>query len=372
MLGRLVARTDRDRFRSVVVGMTKGGTAGGAIDSAGVEVKTLGIPRGMPDPRGLFRLSRILRQAQPDILHTWLYHADLLGLVVRQLGHVPHLLWNIRCSESIGSAGVRRVLSRFSAVPDRVIINSSSGRRFHERIGYHPRRWEHIPNGFDTAAFRPDAVARRRVRAALGIEDADIVIGLAARVHPMKDHRTFLGAAAMLAAKRSEPLFLLVGTGTEPSSRELGSAIQAHGLAARVRLLGERGDMEAIYPALDIAASSSAFGEGFPNVLGEAMACGVPCVATDSGDTPQLLGDAGLVVPRRNPEALAAAWETLISLGAEGRQALGRKGRARIVRDYELGSVVARYEALYDDVAAQGSASRAGPASPSALRPGAA
>jgi glycosyltransferase involved in cell wall biosynthesis len=357
MLSRLVARTDRNRFRSVVVSMTSTGNIAPTINGAGVELRTLGIRRGVPDPRGLFRLDRVLREVRPDILQTWLYHADLLGLLARQFGQAPRLLWNVRCSESIGSATVRSILSRFSAVPERVVVNSLSAQRFHERIGYRPRRWEHIPNGFDTAAFRPDSEARQRLRAAFDIDEAAVVIGLAARYHPMKDYATFLAAAARLAAERPEALFLLVGAGVKTSNRELMSAINAHGLTDRLRLLGERTDMAAIYASLDIGTSSSAFGEGFSNVLGESMSCCVPCVATDSGDASEILGQTGAVVPRRDPEALAAAWGALIAIGSEGRRSLGQEARARIARYYDLGIIVARYEALYDDIVGQGDAS---------------
>jgi len=374
MLYRLVKRTDRDRFRSVVVSITGAGSVGPAFRGAGVELMTLGVRRGLPDPRGLFQLDRILREVRPDILQTWLYHADFLGLLVKQLGHAPHLLWNVRCSDlSLASvspvgAALRRTLSWCSTVPDAVVVNSRAGRCFHERIGYRPRRWEYLPNGFDTDELRPDLGARRHLRAELGIDDDTIVIGLPARYHPMKDHRTFLEAAAILAATRREVCFVLVGAGIEATNRALVKAIAERGIGDRVRLLGERNDMAAVYAALDIPTLSSACGEGFPNVLGEAMACGLPCVATDNGDAAELLGRTGMVVPPRDPRALAAAWEALIALGPEARRSRGREARARIIRDYGLGLTVARYESLYDDIAAPGAASRTGPASPSSGR----
>lgn len=354
MLTRLVSRTDRERFISVVVSMTGAGTLGPLLTGAGIRLETLGLRRGWADLRGVVRLMRILRARRPQIVQTWLYHADLLGLVARWLGYAPCLIWNIRGSESIGSSGVRLALSRCSAMPDGVIVNSLAGQRFHEGLGYRPKRWELIPNGFDTRVLRPDAAARGRLRAELGIPETAVAIGLAARYHPMKDHANFLAAAALLAQRRPDVVFLLVGSGITPRNRELATAIEAHGLTQRVRLLGERQDMNAIYPAFDIATLSSAFGEGFPNVIGEAMSCGVPCVATDSGDSAEILGHTGLVVMRRNPAALAAAWEELAGLGPEGRRSLGLKARDRIVRDYDLTTIIARYEALYEEFAATG------------------
>jgi glycosyltransferase involved in cell wall biosynthesis len=111
--------------------------------------------------------------------------------------------------------------------------------------------------------------------------------------------------------------------------------------------------MTSVYSALDIATLSSAFGEGCPNVLGEAMSCGVPCVATDCGDAADIIGSTGLVVALRNPEALAAAWERLISLGSDARRALGAKARDRVIASYDLRAIIARYDALYSGFLAQ-------------------
>jgi glycosyltransferase involved in cell wall biosynthesis len=357
MLSRLVAHSDRGRFRSVVVSMTDPGNMASAVDQAGVELMTLGARRGVPDPRALLRFDRILRALRPDILQTWLYHADALGLLAKRCGRLPHLVWNIRCSDANLSpvvAALRRILSWSSAVPDAVIVNSHAGRRFHEKLGYRPRRWEYVPNGFDTSELRPNPLARRRLRAEIGADADTVVIGLPARHHPMKDHATFLAAAATLAAAQPKVRYALVGSGIDPSNRALVETIARFGLARHVRLLGERKDMAAVYAALDIAVLSSSSGEGFPNVLGEAMACGLPCVGTDNGDTPELIGNTGIIVPPRNPAALAAALEELLALGPDARRSLGDRARLRIIRDFDLGSVVSRYEALYEDVLVPG------------------
>jgi glycosyltransferase involved in cell wall biosynthesis len=347
MLARLAIAMHHDRHRSVVVSMTGPGAVGPPLASAGIELYSLGLRRGFPDPRGVTRLARILRQVRPGILQTWLYHADLCGLIARQLAPDCRLFWNIRCTESPGTEMVRRLLAWCSPVPDVVIVNSLTGKRLHERFGYRPKRWEHIPNGCDTSVFRLDAGARQRLRCEFGIPERAVAIGLPARYHPMKDHANFLAAAARLAALRPEAVFVLVGAGTERSNKPLGDAIAAHGLEGRVRLLGERNDMAGVYSALDIATLSSAFGEGCPNVLGEAMSCEVPCAATDCGDAAELLGPTGVVVPPQHPEALAAAWSHLVAVGPEGRRSIGREARDRIVRLYDLAAIVRRYEAVY-------------------------
>jgi len=345
----------------VVVSIREPGKMASAIIRAGVELRTLRVGRSVPDPRGLLRLDRVLREVRPEILQTWLYHADFLGLLIRQLGRIPHLVWNVRCSDaslSRADIALRRMLSWCSRVPDAVVVNSRAGQHFHERIGYRPGRWEHVPNGFDTNELRPDPQARGRMRAALAIDDETILIGLPARYHPMKDHDTFLTAARILIATRPEVRFALLGAGIEPSNRALARVIESRGVADRVPLLGERDDMAGMYAAFDIATLCSAFGEGFPNVLGEAMASGLPCVATDIGDAADVLSGTGIIVPPRDPQALAAAWRKLIDLGAEGRRLLGDQARQRITRDYGLGSAIARYEALYSDIVARSEAFR--------------
>jgi glycosyltransferase involved in cell wall biosynthesis len=355
MLARLVARMDRVRFPTAVVTMTGPGAIGPAIVAAGVPLDSLDLGRGRPDPRGLLRLIRILRARRPAILQSWLYHADLLALAARLLGFAPHLVWNLRCTESTISPRLRFLLSRASGVPDAVIVNSQYGERLHRAIGYGPRHWMQIPNGFDTAALRPDPEAGRDLRAALGIGPEEPAILFPARYDPMKDHATFVAAAASFAAMRPDARFVLAGAGSGHDNRRLVAEIAANGLAGRTLLLGERADLDRLYPAFDLVTLTSAYGEGFPNVLGEAMACGIPCVATDSGDSAAIIGDTGEIVPTRQPQALAAAWRRMLDRGPEERRAIGLRARDRIVRHYDLDAVVTRYEQLYDDIAATGS-----------------
>jgi glycosyltransferase involved in cell wall biosynthesis len=347
-LTRVVTRLDPRRHRSVVVSMTGPGALGAVLSDAGIEVFCLGMRRGLPDPRGLTRFAGILRQVQPDIVQTWLYHADLVGLVGRLATRARwRLFWNIRCTDMVGFAVLRRMLALSSAIPELVVVNSLAGLRFHQELGYTPRRWVYIPNGCDTAAFRFDNEGRRMLRAQWAISDQKIVIGLPARCDPMKDHDNFLDAAALLAARNCEVNFVLVGPGIDPLNRSLVDAIARRGLNDRVHLLGHRDDMVRVYSAFDIATLTSAYGEGSPNVLIEAMACGLPCAATDCGDAAELLGPNGRIVQRRDPEALVAAWSHLITIGRCGREALGQAARQRAVQLYDLSNLAVQYDAIY-------------------------
>jgi glycosyltransferase involved in cell wall biosynthesis len=348
MLVRLVAASDLDRFPSIVISMTGPHKDIPELSRRGVSIYSLGIRRGVPDPRMLPRLARLLRRFQPDVLQTWLYHADALGWVAREFGLVPRLAWNLRCTSSTGATGVRALLGRASSRPDAVIVNSLAGQGFHQQHGYHPRRWVHIPNGFDCAALAPSPTARAQGRTRLGFAPDAVVILLPARYHAMKDHANFLAAAERLAKQHGGVRFALAGRGAGPENAALARSIRAHRLEARVSLLGQLDDLDALYPAFDIVTLSSAFGEGFPNVLGEAMAAGVPCVATDVGDVAAIIGDTGGVVPPRNPAALAEGWDALIRLGPQGRVALGARARVRVAENWNMGSIVSQYCTLYE------------------------
>jgi glycosyltransferase involved in cell wall biosynthesis len=207
-----------------------------------------------------------------------------------------------------------------------------------------------IPNGFDTAAFRPDEDARRDVRRELGIAPDVEVVGHVARFDPQKDHRGLIEAAASVCRDRPAAMFVLCGNGVTDDNAALKSWIDRAGIAARVLVLGRRSDLARLTNAFDVAVSSSAYGEGFSNAIGEAMACGVPCVATDDGDGRRIIADTGRVVPVRQPGQLAGAIHELLSLPAGERKELGRAARSRVEEHYTISAVARQYEDLYREV----------------------
>jgi glycosyltransferase involved in cell wall biosynthesis len=236
---------------------------------------------------------------------------------------------------------------------------SEQGRALYEGLGFAASKLCVIPNGFDLDAFRPDACARADVRREIGIPPDAPLVGLVARYDPLKDHSTFLRAAAMLAQKRPDPHFLLCGDKVDGHNAALVGEIGSLGLSRVCHLLGPRRDVARIHAALDVAASSS-ISEAFPLAVGEAMACGVPCVATDVGDSALIVGPTGRIVPPRDPAALAAAWAHVLGMQPEARQALGLAARQRVLERYELGGVTRRYEALYEQCVEQRAAARPG------------
>jgi glycosyltransferase involved in cell wall biosynthesis len=340
-------------YESHVVSLTSIGPLGKRIRDLGIGVEALGMKKGLPDPRGVIRLARIVRRFDPHVIQCWMYHANLLGLVVS--GRRP-LVWNIRCSD-MDLRGYGRIYrwavkagALFSPLPDAVVANSLAGKNFHGSLGYSPRTWTVIPNGFDTAVYRPDEPSRRSVRKRLGIPDAAPVIGLTNRYDLMKDHATFFRAASLLSGTGASVHFILAGRGVSEDNPALSSLLGTMPHVRHVHLLGERQDVPGLINAFDIAASSSSYGEGLPNAIGEAMATAVPCVVTDVGDSAALVDDTGIVVSKKDPQALCAAWQSLLDAGPDFRKAMGIRARKRIIEHYSLQSMISRYEALYRDL----------------------
>lgn len=351
MLANLVTGKNSGRgVAHAVVEMTAGGEYGERIQQCGIALHSLGMTRGRTSAAAAGRFVQLLRRERPSIVQTWLYHADLLGLLTVPVLRVP-VVWNVRCAWHVGIDGFApRMCARLSRLPAAVVVNSRAGEAVHRGVGYRPRRWCLIPNGFDLGVFRPDELARVRVRAELGLPADAILIGIIGRWDPNKDHATFLAAAAVLSRQRGDVHFVLAGEGLSSGNAAVSALIGADPqLPQRVHLLGRRADVSAVTAALDIASCTS-IGEGFPNVVGEAMAAAVPCVSTDVGDAAQLVGDAQLIVPTRNPAALAAVWSRLLSMDRAALRAKGMVGRARICQHYSLSSVISQYESLYAEL----------------------
>ncbi len=339
-----------DAPRQIVISLMDEGVYGTSLRAAGVELYFLRMRKGKLSPKAFLMLVRLLRRIRPDVLMTWLYHADLLGILAASLTGVRRVVWNLRCSEidfaqfSSSTRLTVRALARLSRRPWAVATNSIAGQRVHESLGYAPRRWAHLPNGFDLDVWHPDAADRVAVRAEIGIKPEHCVIGLVARVDPQKDHSTFLAAAEQLASIRPETDFVLIGQGTKELT-------VPHTLKNKVLALGERRDVPRLMRGLDLLALSS-IGEGFSNVIGEAMATGLPCVVTDVGDSALLVADNGRVVPARDPRALADALAELVAAGPEQRAKIGASARDRVATHWSMSNSAAAYLKLWQEAAA--------------------
>ena len=357
MLHRLVSGMDRNHFENEVISLTDLGPMTEKIEAVGVRVRALGMKRGSANPYGLVRLAAWLRKLPPQqVIQTWMYHADLMGGIAAKLAGCPGVIWNIRHSElhpgidkrhTILTAKACAKLSRW--LPRRIICCSEASRAFHAKLGYASDYMEVIPNGFDLELLKPDADQRAAVRRELGIDSSTPLIGYVARKHPVKDHQTFFEAAGLLHKQFPAAQFLLCGEGLLPDDPELKEWAQTAGVQNICHFLGRRDDVPRILNALDVAASTST-SEAFPNTLAEAMACGIPCVVTDVGDSRAIIGETGSVTPVKDPGAMARAWADMIAMEPNARKRLGEAARRRIEQNYGLTSIIRRYEALYTRV----------------------
>jgi glycosyltransferase involved in cell wall biosynthesis len=357
VLYRLLQHMDQERFQSQVLSLIPMEPLGEKIRALGIEVRSLEMSRGWASLPALWRLVGLLRRVRPDVVQTWLYHADLLGLLAGKLANVPAILWNIRNSDMDFaryrrlSGLVVRACAWLSGLPDAVVVNSRAGEAVHTQLGYHPRAWILIPNGVDTQFFRPNPQARSQLRTTLGLNEETPLIGIVARYDPMKGYDIFMRAAGEISLQDPRVHFLLVGQDVDDANQEMAGHIVRYGLRGRVHLLGHRNDVERIHAALDLLVSASVFGEGFSNAVAEAMACGIPCVVTDVGDSGQIVGQTGAIVPPRDASALARACLHLLQLPARDRIRLGEQARQRVAAKFDIQTAVAAYETLYVRVA---------------------
>lgn len=367
MLQKLVGAVTDYGVEATVVSLTSMSRIGHELRESGVPVVALGGKGGILLPHQMLSLLRMYRQARPQIVHTWMYHANVVGHGLLRLGNRrdrPVLITSVRGALHAPERQkpmlrlVRRIDARLSGTADSLVFNSHRAAEQHAAIGYAMRRATVIPNGFDTGRFRPSTEDAWRVRQALGCQDG-FLIGLVARFDPLKDQRTFLEAAALVALRVPRCRFILVGRGCDLDNPEIVDLIRQHGLGDKAFALGERHDMPAIQASLDLAVCSSV-SESFPNAIGEAMASGVPCVVTDVGDCAMLVGDTGRVVPPRNPEALAQAITQMLAMPADGLASMGARARERINLHFATERVASAYVELYRSCVADREAARTG------------
>ena len=356
MLLRLLAHRSKDRVESSVVTLIDEGVVGERIESLGIQLRDLGMKRGVPSPVAVFKLARWLRQDRPDVVHTWMYHANLVGgLAAKLAGNMP-VVWGIH-TNVLETSGTKRTtiwvakacatLSRWS--PSKVVYVSQASQDVHLQMGYADDKAITIANGIDTDQFAPDPDARRALRRDLEIPQDSLVIGLVARWHADKDHANFFATAGMLAMGRPGVQFVLCGDGMTWTNAELVRLVDTNNVRSQTHLLGPRDDVSRVMAALDVYASSSST-ESFPLVVGEAMATSVPCVVTDVGDCAMIVGDTGRIVPPRDSRALSRAWREMIDMSEWERSDLGKRAQARVALNFDINSTVAEYEGLYTKV----------------------
>lgn len=356
MLLNLVLRLKDYGFDQEILTLMPDGALIRNFQANAIEVRDIGMKKGVPSLRAMLRLNKAITQAKPDVVHGWLYHASLAATLatpkpIPVIWGIHHSLtslaqekWLTRMIIKTGSRLKRRIA--------RYVFVSKTSQRQHLEIGYPPEKSDTIPNGFDLSHFRPDESIRQAVRSEWGFADEDIIIGNAARYHPMKNHMGLVQSFSKLAKRFHNVKLVLMGRGIDDNNVELKTFVAEEMLENQVFLLGERRDMERLMNAFDLYVSAS-YSEAFPLVIGEAMACGVPCIATDIGDCRDIIDNTGRLVRPGDDAGLMQAIGELISLTAKQRRELGYAARQRIEAYYSLDMISNKYADLYQQLIQQ-------------------
>ncbi len=353
MLLKLCQHMSHDTFEHVVVNLRGATPFADRFSELGVKVIHLGMQRAVPTFAAIRAIAAEIDRQRPDVLQGWMYHGNLAALAGRRWAKAkPPILWNIR--KAVADISEYRPLTRLTLRAGAKLSRHAHGVIYcggyistqHLALGYSRQNAIVIPNGFDTDRFTPSAAAYQALRAELKVSEHALLVGMTARFHPHKDHNNFLSAAAVIASHFPNVEFVLAGRGVDRGNRLLQTRIAELNLTHKVHLLGERSSIELLLAGLDVYCQSSS-AEGFPNALGEAMSCGVPCVTTDAGASAEAVGDVGIVVPVGDAEALASGVESLLALPADERRALGSEARSRICDRFSLSAIASQYEACY-------------------------
>jgi glycosyltransferase involved in cell wall biosynthesis len=356
MLKRLALSGQENHYHHhSVISLTNIGKVGEQLQVMGIEVIALHLRSPLCIFRVIWQLYRLIQIKRPDIVQTWMYHADLLGGIAARLAGNTKVIWGIRTTE-IKSGGSRLTalichvcawLSRW--VPHTIVCAAEASRLAHVAIGYDASKMKVISNGFDVERLVATKEQVDLLRKKCGFETDITVIGSIGRFHKVKDHENFIRAAGLISQNFSKVRFLLVGRDIVASNLELMAWINATGYADHFTLLGERTDVPVCLAVTDVLCLHS-LTEGFPNVIGEAMTMGIPCVSTNVGDAALLIADTGTVVPKANSEALAQGLIQLIQMNSEERTKLGRKAKMRIHSKFTLDQCRKNFENLYQQV----------------------
>lgn len=342
----------------IVVSLSGVGKYGPLLQAEGIEVYALGMRPNLPSPIALANLIQLLRRHKPDVVQTWMYHADLFGSIAARIAGIEAIVWGVRQSNfETGTSKkitiwIAKLLAKLSWwMPTRIAVCAQRAMDTHVALGYDPARMRFIPNGYNLAEYIPKPEDASALRAEWGVLPTMALIGTVGRYDPQKDHANLLQALALLRNRKILFHCVLVGMNLDYVNQELLSQIQRLDLEETVTLLGCRTDIPAIMSALDLHVLPSAYGEAFPNVVAEAMACETPCVVTDVGDAAYIVGDTGWVVKPCNAEALANEIENALILSQlTGWQERCVSSRKRIDEQFSIRNMVTAYSSLWKEV----------------------
>lgn len=355
MLARLLLAKPELADKRIIVVLRQADTLGKQLRAAGFSVHELNMQSFRDIPRIFVELKKIIRSFNPDIVQTWMYHADLLGGLAAYTSGYKNIIWGIRrTSVSLADNGGTWIIMKLCAllshwIPKKIISVADAGKQAHIKAGYDATRIRVIPNGFDFSNLIATPDQRKAVRNECNVLEDELIIGCLGRFDHAKGQDIFINAAAIVAKNNPKVRFLMVGWGCDIHNAKLNSWINEHNLQNCFVLLGERIDVPSCLAAMDIFCMPSRT-EGFPNGLGEAMALGLPCVATEVGDTRFLVGDTAVLVPAQDEQALAQELLTVIRLPEQQRVEMGNKAKIRVMAEFSIEKACERFDTVYHEI----------------------
>ncbi|PCI29376.1 MAG: hypothetical protein COB67_04275 [SAR324 cluster bacterium] len=352
MLTKLTQSVAKEQFHFHIISLSDEGELGPLLKEAGAEVHTLGMSSRSFHFRDFWKLVKLLRQLKPNLIQSWMYHADLINSLASYFLQKTPVIWGLR--QSLLTPGflkpktrfLAKVCAKLSGTPANIICCSESTLKAHVEFGYRSKNMIVIPNGFDLNQFKPDQGSRKKIRTELNIAEGDILFGMVSRFDRYKDHENLIRASKRVIEIYPNAYFLLCGTDISPQNKILVKWLNQSNVRDNFFLLDQRSDIPRITAALDFSVLCS-HSEGFPNVVGEAMACAVPCIVTDVGDSANIVGDTGIVVPPKEKALMTNALLEMASLTKEQKLILGTRARKRIEQLYSLSVITEKYESTY-------------------------
>lgn len=352
MLSRLAERYhEDDLIDHTIITLTDLGAFGRQLRRNGIRIYTVGLGNFFLLPFHFVKLIILIKKLRPQLVQTWMVHADLIGGLAAYIAGVPNIVWGVRTTDYNIESRKTRLIRRLCIIasyliPTSIICAASSSLKNSSDAGYNKKLLSVIHNGFDYDGLQRAVGTGKQFREALGIKKGDLLVGNIGRFNTAKDHRNFIQASLLVSAEFPSAKFILIGRDISTNNSAIDLEIRETNLKEKFFLLDERDDIPTCIDALDLFVLSSR-SEGFPNVLGEAMAMGVPCVTTDVGDAKIIIGPGGRVVRPQDHEALSGAMLEVLKLPQDSRKDYGKRLSLRIQKEFSLTKIKNQYVQHY-------------------------
>lgn len=351
MLKRLILSSQKkNTFHHQVISLTDIGPVGKELESSGVKIYSLGMKSFFTIPLVYLKLKKILKETHPDIVQTWMYHADFLGGIAAKRVGIKKIIWGIRTTDvTLGKSKLtillRNLCAKFSYfIPDVMVCAAKISKKVHIEAGYDASKFVIIPNGFEMSEIDATFEDRILLRKKWNIENSDILIGSIGRFNHIKNQKLFIEMASRLVLQKNNLKFIMIGRDNDWKNQELIKWIDEYGLRNKMILLGQRNDINQCLNALDYFCLHSRT-EGFPNVLGEAMAMRVMPISLDVGDAAYILNGNQFIAEK--PADLSELMLKALELDRDTKERVIEENYLRIKNNFSLDIIVERYEKLY-------------------------